>query len=77
MTQLLETRQPHSVKGLQDIMRDKHGFPDSICFHPNPNDPPEERYMTVTAVVMDLQTHEIWLSDGPPDENPFEHHRLG
>jgi hypothetical protein len=33
--------------------------------------------MTVTAVVMDLQTHEIWLSDGPPDENPFEHHRLG
>ena len=77
MTQLLETRQPHSVEGLQEIMRDKHGFPDSICFHPNPNDPPEEQYMTVTAVVMDLQTREIWLSDGPPDENPFEHHRLG
>lgn len=76
MTELLDQRKPHTIHGLQEIMRDRHGFPDSISFHPNPDDPPEERYMTVTAAVMDLETREVWFSDGPPDQNPFDYHKL-
>jgi isopenicillin-N N-acyltransferase-like protein len=76
MTDLLETRRPLSVEDLQAILRDHEGYPDSICRHENMDDPPEERYITVTGAIMDLETRELWLTDGPPDTAPFVHYRL-
>ncbi len=77
MTDLLEAQRPLSVEDLQEILRDHEGFPDSICRHENFADPPEEHYITVTGAIMDLETRELWLTDGPPDIAPFVHYRLG
>lgn len=76
MRELLESKRPLSVTDIQEFLRDKQGYPDSICRHANPADPPEEHYVTVTGVVMDLQTREMWITDGPPDLAPFERHAL-
>jgi isopenicillin-N N-acyltransferase-like protein len=30
----------------------------------------------VASVVMNLNTQELWISDGPPHENSYTHYRL-
>lgn len=66
-----------SVKQLQGLLRDHDGYPDSVCRHEHPDDPPEEACTTVTAAVMDLDARTLWLTDGPPCQHPFERFELG
>ncbi len=69
MEQLLARRAesgPLSAGDLEDFLRDHEGHPDSICRHPNPHLPPEERTETVFAVVMDLDALEMRYAGGPP-----------
>ena len=40
--------------------------------HEDTNEPPERRYRSVTSVLMDLDTGDIQLSDGPPCEAPYQ-----
>jgi len=47
-------------------------YPDSICRHLNPEDPEEERYITVTSAIMDLEDLSLRLTDGPPCEHLYD-----
>jgi isopenicillin-N N-acyltransferase-like protein len=50
----LLARQPLSVEDVQASLRDHDNFPDSVCRHVHPDDPPEEACVTVVSAVMDL-----------------------
>ncbi len=65
-------RGPITHEALQEILRDHHDHPDSICRHPNPALPASERYETVTSVVMDLHVGRIHAAAGPPCVNAYQ-----
>lgn len=67
---------PLSVAGIQAILRDHTNAPRSICRHENPAAPIDERYRTVTSVIIDLQRREMWASNGPPCENDYDRFSL-
>lgn len=54
------------AKALTAILRDHEGYPQSICTHPSPLWPEEERYQTVFSVVMDLHAGEMLACPGNP-----------
>lgn len=58
--------QPLMVKDLQTALRDHAGQPYSVCFHIDPEEPPEEHYATLVSVIMDLHERIMYISDGPP-----------
>jgi isopenicillin-N N-acyltransferase-like protein len=60
-----------TVESLQQILRDHVNFPNSICLHEDPQDPPYEREMTIVSLVMDLTTREVWAAPGPPCQGEF------
>jgi isopenicillin-N N-acyltransferase-like protein len=74
--ELLDTRRPISVGNLQSSLRDHDNFPDSVCRHQHPDDPPEEACITVISAIMDLDGRALWLTDGPPCERQYAMHRL-
>jgi isopenicillin-N N-acyltransferase-like protein len=57
---------PLALEDLKAILRDHEGYPDSICRHPNPDLPEEERLKTVFAVLMDLDALVMHYAPGPP-----------
>jgi isopenicillin-N N-acyltransferase-like protein len=76
MRALLDSRRPVSVEDVQACLRDHDNFPDSVCRHVHPDDPPEEACVTVVSAVMDLHERTLWLSDGPPCERAYEKSEL-
>jgi isopenicillin-N N-acyltransferase-like protein len=74
--ELLGGGQLLSVEDLQTHLRDHDNFPDSVCRHVHPDDPPEEACVTVASVVMDLNERTLWVSDGHPCENAHEQYQL-
>jgi isopenicillin-N N-acyltransferase-like protein len=76
MRTLLSARQPLSVADVQACLRDHDNFPDSVCRHVHPDDPPEEACPTVVSVVMDLTERTFWLADGPPCEHAYAAYQL-
>jgi isopenicillin-N N-acyltransferase-like protein len=76
MRLLLEARQPLSVGDAQACLRDHDNFPDSICRHVHPDDPPEEACPTIVSVVMDLNERALWLAEGQPCEHVYERYGL-
>ena len=71
MRSLLDARQPLSVADVQACLRDHDNFPDSVCRHVHPDDPPEEACPTVVSAVMDLTERTLWLAEGPPCEHAY------
>jgi isopenicillin-N N-acyltransferase like protein len=57
---------PVQIADIQAALRDHQEHPYSVCFHIDPNEPPEEYYATLTSAIMDLHARELHLSDGPP-----------
>lgn len=66
LSDLLASKHPVTMEDIQRYLRDHQTYPHSVCCHEDPDLPPGERYRTVTSVVMDLHTRELYLSDGPP-----------
>ena len=58
--------------GLMDILRDHAGYPDSICRHPNPGFPDEERLETVVSVLEDLTARRMYVAAGPPCRSSYQ-----
>jgi isopenicillin-N N-acyltransferase-like protein len=52
--------------GLVQVLADHDGHPESICRHPNPALPEEERVQTVVSVLMDLTARRLYVAAGPP-----------
>jgi isopenicillin-N N-acyltransferase like protein len=76
MTALLESKRPLSLEDIQNFLRDRDDDPDGICRYPNPDEPPEDRVATICGVIMNLETCEMWITDGQPDIAPFEKYQL-
>jgi len=65
-----------TVDSLQALLRDHVNFPNSICVHEDPEDPPHEREMTLASLVMDLTERVMWAAPGPPCEGDYVAYRL-
>ena len=76
MDEMLVSRETLSADDLLTFLRDHENHPNSVCRHEDENFGPEEHYISVTSVLMDLEARQMWISDGPPCENPFEEHLL-
>ena len=75
-TDLVRTESRLTMEDLARNLRDHDDAPQSVCRHGDSADPPEEQYVTVTSIVMDLDDRTLWITEGPPCENPYEVHRL-
>jgi isopenicillin-N N-acyltransferase-like protein len=75
-TLLSEHQGKLTIPDVLDYMRDHQDRPNSVCRHPDPERGEANAYETVTSVVMDLNTLEFWISDGPPCENEHQYLRL-
>jgi isopenicillin-N N-acyltransferase like protein len=76
MRALLDARRPVGLGDLESALRDHDDHPDGICRHENSEDPPEERYITVASVIMDLDERSVWLTDGQPCEHLYDGYSL-
>ncbi|WP_431024642.1 C45 family autoproteolytic acyltransferase/hydolase [Halomonas sp. H5] len=54
------------AEALFEILSDHHGYPYSLCRHPDPDQPEAERMETLFGVVMNLDRRELWLRLGKP-----------
>jgi isopenicillin-N N-acyltransferase-like protein len=54
------------------LLRDHTGRPDSVCRHPNPALPEEERVETVVSVIEDLTARRFYVAAGTPCTHDFE-----
>jgi isopenicillin-N N-acyltransferase-like protein len=66
LTALLNSELPVRIEAIQGYLRDHREHPHSLCRHEDPRVGPEEHYITVTSVIMDLNSHELWITNGPP-----------
>jgi isopenicillin-N N-acyltransferase-like protein len=76
MRSLLDSARPLSLEDVQAALRDHGNYPDSICRHVHPDDPPEEACVTVVSAVMDLHEQTLWLSDGAPCRGAYDRFTL-
>ncbi len=56
---------------LMAMLADHTGHPDSVCRHPNPRLPDEERVETVVSVLQDLTARRMYVAAGTPCVTPF------
>ncbi len=73
---LLRTSSRLSLERAIEILRDHDDFPYSLCRHPDPNFPPEERYQSVVSVMMDLHEKTLMIASGPPCQHEYGALRL-
>jgi isopenicillin-N N-acyltransferase-like protein len=60
-----------TVESLQAVLRDHVNYPNSICVHEDPDDPPYERELTLASLVMDLTGGVMWAAPGPPCQGEY------
>jgi isopenicillin-N N-acyltransferase-like protein len=74
---LLRSQLGHvTVESLQTLLRDHVNYPDSICSHEDPDDPPHERECTLVSLIMDLTARVLWAAPGPPCKGEYTAHKL-
>lgn len=73
---LIQSNLPVAIDNLQQYLQDHANPPRPICRHEDPADPPAEQYRTVTSAVMDLHDQTLYLTDGPPCQNPYHRYSL-
>lgn len=59
------------MPGLIALLRDHTGRPDSVCRHPNPGLPEEERVESVVSVLQDLTARRMYVTAGTPCTHEF------
>lgn len=75
MHQLLEAGKTNgtlNATGLMEMLRDHAGRPDSVCRHPNPSLPEEQRVETVVSVLEDLTARALYVAGGTPCVTAFQ-----
>lgn len=65
-------RQELHAAGLMAMLRDHGGHPDSVCRHPNPALPEEERVETVVSVLEDLTARRMYIAAGTPCTTDYQ-----
>ncbi|MCL6526086.1 MAG: C45 family peptidase [Thermaceae bacterium] len=75
-TRLAQWEKP-GLEEFQQALQDRDGAPYAVCRTASAEEYAlGEPYRTITSVVMNLGTQELWISDGPPHENPYIPYRL-
>ena len=59
-----------------EVLRDHYSFPDSICRHPDPDQPEAEAAASVYSIVMDLDARELYIASHSPCAEPYTRWRL-
>lgn len=72
LRELLRSKRPIALADVKGYLADHREHPYSICRHIDPTEPPEEHYITVTAVVLDVPARTMYLTDGPPCVHPYQ-----
>jgi isopenicillin-N N-acyltransferase-like protein len=62
-----------TVEVSQKVLTDHFSNPSSICSHTDPKLSPVEQFATITSVIMDLDTREMWVTNGNPCQTPYHH----
>ncbi len=60
-----------TVDDVKEILRDHLNHPDSICRHPDGQDPEMEQCQTVASIIMNLSRKEVHVAAGPPCESEY------
>jgi hypothetical protein len=68
---LLEGRQPQSVEGVMDVLRDHGSTPQAICLHPDPTEG-DEASAVMFSMVAELEQGRMWVAPGNPCESDYE-----
>jgi isopenicillin-N N-acyltransferase-like protein len=61
---------------LQEWLQDHQNSPRSICRHENPDAPIDERYQTVSSIIIDVEERVLWATAGPPCQHPYHQYVL-
>lgn len=61
-----------TIETIQNALRDHFGHPDSVCAHPTE----DRRSTTVASHISDLAARTLFISSGPPCENPYQRYQL-
>ena len=59
-----------NVDTIMKVLGDHANCPDSVCSHEDMHDPVSMRMCSVYAVVMDLNSQCLWVTNGYPCEGP-------
>jgi isopenicillin-N N-acyltransferase-like protein len=57
---------------IREALSDHFGYPDSVCNHPNEQDPWFDRNETVASSIVDLTAGEYWIAHGNPCASDYE-----
>lgn len=72
MNELIESNSGNiTLEVLFDFLRDHTNYPNSICRHADPKDPPELKGRSLDGFVMAPGKGEMWIAHGNPCENEF------
>jgi isopenicillin-N N-acyltransferase-like protein len=63
---------PHDLQTLQQVLRDQSDGLLSICRHPDPALPPQQRVESVAGVIMNVTAKRWWIAPHVPSEVAFE-----
>jgi isopenicillin-N N-acyltransferase-like protein len=76
LSALLDRARPVTLAAIQSALRDHDKHPYSVCRHADLAAPPDDRFSTVSSIVMDLDAGRMWATDGPPCEAAYVEHAL-
>lgn len=65
-----------TIRDFKEILSDHVNYPNSICGHEDPSDPPMDRSRTICSLIMDLQERIMWYCYGPPCSGEYVPYRL-
>lgn len=57
---------------IQDVLKDHFGYPDSICRHQNRSLHLNDRWETLTSMIINLTEGKMLFTNGPPCSNKYE-----
>ncbi|MCO5196002.1 MAG: C45 family peptidase [Anaerolineae bacterium] len=60
-----------SQADIEAILSDHDGYPNAVCQHRDPNDPPHEWVVTVSSLILNLTRGMLYATDGTPCTHPF------
>jgi isopenicillin-N N-acyltransferase like protein len=64
------------AKTMKTLISDHFAHPHSICAHVDPDEPETMQLETRNAILINLNTRTMMITDGPPCSNPLEEFRL-
>lgn len=68
--QLLGHTGQFTLEDVWRILSNHVNFPDSVCNHQDPEDPPLSRLCSIYGIAMDLNAKALWVTNGNPCEGP-------